>query len=206
MASITWTQFKAFVNQRGLSIQYLDLDDGYYHLSAADGPFRFDYDIPKVSPTPDGSEQADFETNYKAQGNRPVAQAVYMQTAPLLFVVSPIAINFSAGPGTTTTNDFKLLTPTRFKGGEMFVNNLTLGDFGQIQIIDKDNVLGFGANFVLSDWIPKWFVFPGVTNTMESQELSTVVPANVYLRTKYTNTSILTTASVYLNIRAYKKA
>lgn len=205
MASITWTTFKSFVNTRGLSMQYLDLDDGFYHLAAVDGPFRLDYDIPKLSPTPEASEQLDFETNYKPYANRPVSQAVYMQTAPQLYVVAPLAISFLAPANTTTTNDTLLTAAHRFKGGEMYINNLTLGDYGQIQIIDKNNVLGLGANYVLSDWIPKWFVFPGVTNTLDIAELSATVPPGVFLRIKYTNTALLTAATVYLNIRTYKK-
>lgn len=61
----TWATFKSFVDAREVSIQWLDLDDHYY-MYAIDGAFTLRYIMKKDN----GSDQTDFETNYKDAGNK----------------------------------------------------------------------------------------------------------------------------------------
>lgn len=59
---VDWTSFKNFADARLLNIQYLDLFANYY-LSANDGSFTLNCLIPQNG----GSDQTDFETNYKTR-------------------------------------------------------------------------------------------------------------------------------------------
>jgi hypothetical protein len=64
--NLNWPDFKSFVDQRSVSIQWLDIDGNYY-LYAYDGPFSAACLIPKN--TPASANQTDFENNYKTAGN-----------------------------------------------------------------------------------------------------------------------------------------
>lgn len=62
---VNWTELKKFVDDRGLSIQWVDANDKYY-LKAYDANFSLSLAINK-----DGNpDQTDFENNYKANGNK----------------------------------------------------------------------------------------------------------------------------------------
>jgi hypothetical protein len=61
----TWATIKSFSVTRNISIQWIDLDDSY-HLKVFDGPFELEYALLKDG----GSDQIDFETNFKSQGNK----------------------------------------------------------------------------------------------------------------------------------------
>lgn len=66
---VDWNEFKAFVNDRNLSIQWLDWR-GKYWMKAFDGAFELECVVDKVDTPADGSDQKDFEDNYKANGNK----------------------------------------------------------------------------------------------------------------------------------------
>lgn len=62
--AVKWSDFKSFVNSRILSIQWLDIDGNYY-IYATDDSFELECVLPQDG----GSDQSDFETNYKSKGN-----------------------------------------------------------------------------------------------------------------------------------------
>jgi len=68
MKKISWSDFKDFVDDRSLSIQYEQTTDTY-DLSAYDGPHGFKCDLTRPS-----TDATDFETNYKADGNKPLIE------------------------------------------------------------------------------------------------------------------------------------
>ncbi len=71
MDAPTWAIFKTFVTTYSIPIQWIDLGTLYF-LKAYQGPFDVDYYMPKDG----GSDQTDFETNYKTNGNIPVPPPV----------------------------------------------------------------------------------------------------------------------------------
>lgn len=74
---VTWSIFKSFVTARSLSIQYLDLGDGYW-MKAFDGLFSLELNMPKD----DGSDQIEFETTYKALGNKSLITTTQVNSQP----------------------------------------------------------------------------------------------------------------------------
>lgn len=63
---IEWSEFKNIVNIKQMSIQFIQ-HSGNYHLRAIDGVFILECAITLDSSNPD---TIDFETNYKAKGNK----------------------------------------------------------------------------------------------------------------------------------------
>jgi hypothetical protein len=68
---VNWTQFKSFVTDRGLSIQWVTINDNYW-LKAFDGIFSLECIIPLDTTL--SSESVDFETNFKTNGNKSLPQ------------------------------------------------------------------------------------------------------------------------------------
>jgi len=65
---VDWTTFKAFIDSRTLSIQYVLIKDTYW-LKAFDGPFNIETTIYKKTTADDPSDQKDFEDNYLPAAN-----------------------------------------------------------------------------------------------------------------------------------------
>lgn len=76
---VSWTDFKAFVVSKSLSIQWVSAGSNYW-LKACDGYFTLECFISNdsfVSP-----DALDFETNFKSLGNVRPSQFVSVQSAP----------------------------------------------------------------------------------------------------------------------------
>jgi len=74
-------------------------------------------------------------------------------------------------------------------GGKLRVKNANFGDTVCLQVVDVNNVLGFGANLVLAQFITNW----GLVDDQEQQfdedsPYPAKVPAGLYLRLVYTST------------------
>jgi hypothetical protein len=90
----------------------------------------------------------------------------------------------------TTDVDFKMAGERWLVGGTLLVGGGNWGDTATIQIVDKDNILGYGANVVLNQFVTNLQIRNDVT-LQEKLEVSYVslVPKDIYIRIKYTNTS-----------------
>lgn len=77
--NIEWTFFKQFVDSRSLSIQWID-DGTTYWLKAIDGYFTVDCILHKNDLN---DSLADFETNYKANGNKKLSASSDSENATI---------------------------------------------------------------------------------------------------------------------------
>lgn len=100
---------------------------------------------------------------------------------------------------TTGDIDFKIDGKYMMFGVQMVYKDAAFGDYLAFQIVDKDNVLGYGANTVLSDWVKKWYV-PHTQNewTVLSPLAKELPVAGLYARLKYTSVG-LTDVSIKIN-------
>jgi len=82
MIEVKWTDLKTAVNTRGLvsTMQYIELP-GAYLVYAADDWFHMYCDINKAATAPAGSDQEDFEDNFKANCNQKQDKASAIQNA-----------------------------------------------------------------------------------------------------------------------------
>jgi hypothetical protein len=68
---VDWIQFKSFVTSRSLSIQWVSINDNYW-LKGFDGAFSLECIIPLDNTL--SADTVDFETNFKANGNKSLPQ------------------------------------------------------------------------------------------------------------------------------------
>lgn len=74
------------------------------------------------------------------------------------------------------------------KGGMIITQNAAFGDYFKVEVIDIDNVLGYGANLVLSTYINRWYIDPAAQYLAIEAPYAGHVPQNVYVRIIYTST------------------
>lgn len=71
MEKLKWSEIKTFLSQRNAQLQFIEFNK-YYKVIAIDQPLIFYCEIGKVDPVQSGSDQDDFETNYKDSANNPL--------------------------------------------------------------------------------------------------------------------------------------
>lgn len=95
---------------------------------------------------------------------------------------------FTATAGVTTTGDYKILNDSLIDGAVVLVKNSALGDKVTLQVIDIDNIIGYGANVVLGQYVTNWYINPDSTFQVD---LKSAYPAKIlaglYLRVSYTS-------------------
>ena len=69
-------------------------------------------------------------------------------------------------------------------GGEIYVKDGAVGDYATLQIVDVDNLLGYGAGLVLKEYVKKKFIVPGLWH-QGTDSCPGKIPVGVYLRCNY---------------------
>jgi len=187
-----WSDIKAFVDERVISLQYRDISNNYY-LVAFDGPFTLTCRIAKVDSPEVGSPQYEFENNgYKANGNKKLVPDTdaYQRTDQFAFAGEGFTATAPKN-GSTTNLDFKVTAERYINGIQILCSNTGAGDYAAFQIVDKDNVLGYGANTVLQEFAKTW----QIADSNQDQGILQLpfrgkIPANTYVRIKYTAANI----------------
>jgi hypothetical protein len=102
---------------------------------------------------------------------------------------------------TTQDIDFLVGEDLYLDGGTLPIQDGEFGDTIKAQVVDKDNILGYGAGFVVKTWIEKWTLCK--MGTYAECELHTdykgLVLNGLYLRIKYTSVSTTTDPKVAVN-------
>jgi len=207
MIHITWSEFKNQLVLRKSTINYFDKLT-YYRLVMNDGNFSAFTIIQKTSPA--NSDQTDFETNYKSliTNNKQVIQQVALTLAEDNLNIGIQAFSFTAPKNTTSSHDYLLNNSYLFRGIVYLSSDINLGDYVTIQLIDIDNVLGNGVNYILGTPVSKAYM-QSTTNSgpISMQDISAVeLPAaGLYMRVNYTNTNVINTVTVYINMDLYTR-
>lgn len=104
-------------------------------------------------------------------------------------------------PSSVTNIDFKLPEARYLTGGQLLVSGGAWGDTVTIQVIDIDGLYGAGPNLVLGEFVTNLCVNPSSTEQIHLEcPYVALIPMNIYLRMKYTNTDVANTAKVAMNI------
>lgn len=91
-------------------------------------------------------------------------------------------------PANSTADiDFKLTADRFINGGRLIIDNLGSDDTMTFQVVDKDNVLGYGAGVVLDEFIKDYYIPDNATLEIKLDYPAKIV-AGLYLRLKYTST------------------
>jgi hypothetical protein len=107
----------------------------------------------------------------------------------------------TAAVNTTTNIDFELPEERWVSGGILMAQGTHWGDKICLQIIDINNVLGAGYNFVVDEYVTDFYL---VTDSefqiqIESPYVA-LIPAGLFVRIKYTNTSVLDPVECVMNL------
>jgi hypothetical protein len=210
---VVWSDLKAFASSRSLSIQYIQTADTYY-LFAIDGSAELYSQISISSPAND--DQTDFETNFKAAGNKsPTAQVVtqFEQKQYVLALACSTAVIGSDGtvtvliqvPGTPGGSDGRYIN-----AGEAFFDVATPGDkITGVWVVDHDNILGGGADAVVGtytdDAAPSdnqgWYI-PPIQGRVKAETIGFYgfVPSGLYLKLSGKKGGGITSGNLYVNM------
>jgi hypothetical protein len=88
---------------------------------------------------------------------------------------------------TTKDIDFKIEQERWINGGRALIDNIGEDDRVTFQVVDKDNVLGFGAGVVLDEFISGYYI-PTDGNLEVRLAYPARIIAGLYIRLKYTST------------------
>ena len=144
---VDWNEFKKFIDDRKLSIQWIDWR-GSYWLKASDGFFILECVIKKVDPVPGESDQEDFETNYKTDGNKLVKEKATLKMAKAKAAASDgVATILLKVPGIIGSGDGRVV-----EGGEGWFETSDEDDRVEVHITDEDNILGLGSGATIDSY------------------------------------------------------
>lgn len=101
---------------------------------------------------------------------------------------------------TTTTLDWAF-PEERWLTGGLIIASGTWGSHLTIQIVDKDNVLGAGAGYVASEFITQFYIADSQQIQLTKEfNYPALIPAGLYIRVLYYNSSLISLGKVALNI------
>ncbi len=183
---ITWNSLKLIINQRNIHPQYQELEDKYI-LGLALPPLDYICIIDKNT-----DDCTDFENNFKAQSNPPIKQHVLTEPANIALTLWKAPDIGIVDANSNVIVDLQLQpigseTQQIIYGGSLHADNPGFEDHVKFQIIDKDNVLGYGANVIIKEYITKAYL--NNNNSFEEyDEAGAYLPVGLYLRCIYTST------------------
>ena len=106
---------------------------------------------------------------------------------------------------TTKSIDYLISQDRYVNGGKLIISNMGNDDKISFQVVDKDNVLGYGANVVLDEFI-KDFYLPLNESLNVQLDYPAKIITGLYLRLIYTNTNLVNDATVKCNLYLHWKA
>lgn len=106
----------------------------------------------------------------------------------------------------STDIDYKLTEDRFINGVQIFLKNQVWGDNLDFQVVDVDNILGYGAGVVLDQFGTSWYVDP---DTCDQGDLRVEYPAlvldGIYIRIRYNSVGTTDDVDVNANLFLHKK-
>lgn len=119
--------------------------------------------------------------------------------------VNHIGYQFTGTANSTTSYDILISDDHLVEGAEFYTTNINDGDKVSFQIVDKDNIFGYGANTVLNQFVTDWYMPEGSNYSLSYRvPYPAKVYGGLYLRFLYTNTNLVLNAKVKVNLLLHK--
>ena len=216
----SWTAFKSTcITTKGLHLQYEDLGLQYRIIGPDQNSINWEIILDKQILAVDGvtmianPDATDFETSIKAGCNAQIGVTLSSFTTPG-YIFAGDAVMQIIPYGSVVTLDYRV-DPTRFpigaytNGGDILTQNSSFGDWLSAEVIDLNNVMGYGTGTILETYIYKRYLeVPINTSATAIMELETpyvgLVPPGCYLRITYYSTSSSTNVGVAINYDLHK--
>jgi len=208
----TWDELKALITAKSLKLQYELVKNKDYHIWVSENGTTYEMWMLKESPTPDPSDQKDFEDNYKDDCNAPIEMKT-MDDVPYVRVTDRTVglvmhihgSEFTAAADTVTKDQMKFTQDIEIVGATMSCAGSHNGDVINMKVIDIDNVLGYGAGVVLAQFaidVPGELMEGKLVEAISTS--SSTIPAGVYCSMEYTNTHASEEVDVHYIYKYYK--
>lgn len=185
---ISWSEIKRIADEKGLDLQWIDIGDNYL-IKLIDGSFILDCVLSKDQAT-------EFEDTYK--NNNPKKSLSGVQTR---FERDDLILKIARAKADVDENGealIELKVPgvmaqggcRWIDGGKAFFDVGHAGDAViEVAIVDKDNVLGYGANTVLKTYHDDecdlenqgWYIYPTRPLEIETLGYYGQIPSELYL-------------------------
>lgn len=211
--ALAYTDLKALISRKNLAWQHGEQADHYRVFAVDPGGVAYEAKIYKASaaiggvdPAVEAANLADFEANYKPNSNYAIGTRPYPFATPD-FDFAGEGVLAEVPAGQTVDIDYKI-DPAVFPSGA-YVNGASIltkgaafGDYGVAEIVDRDNVLGYGAGLVLKTYVRKWyFMENGLLDIVTPY--AGLIPPGLVIRVKATNTGAAA-MKVAVNYRLHK--
>lgn len=184
---ISWLDCKNIITSRSIYPQYQELSNQYI-LGLRISPLDYICIIEKNNL----EELTDFETNYKSLSNKPIKQYVITEPANVSLTLYNAPDIVTVNPNETVSIDLKLQSASGeskqiIYGGALYADSPGFEDYVRFQIVDVDNIFGYGNNIVLKEYIKKAYL--NNSNSFEQyDEAGAYLPVGLYLRCIYVST------------------
>jgi hypothetical protein len=111
-----------------------------------------------------------------------------------------VGLAFTAAAGVSTTFDYKLTSARVIDGTQVIAKDHVFGDNIDFQVVDVDNILGYGAGTVLDNFGASWYLAADKQDQGHIRmPYSAELIANLYIRVVYHSVGG-TNVSVKLNL------
>jgi hypothetical protein len=133
-----------------------------------------------------------------------VTQKVIQTLGTDRFTLKAQGFKFQPTKDSTTSHDYELVKSYAIKGGCFFSDDCQVGDYAKCQIVDVNNVLGYGAGLVLSEYVEKWYMTPGHLIDLEDVSVGILPVAGLFFRVVFTSTSQSVDPTCVMNLKLYE--
>lgn len=159
-----------------------------------------------IDPEQEAADLADFEANYKANSNFAIGARQYPFSSPDMQFAGE---GFKATFPKAGTNDYfyKITKSYYLNGGEYWTSGTVAGDTLQLDVVDHDNLLGRGVDFVLTSpsYMVDWNLLPqDNARTLFKTNYAAKPPAGMYLRFRYTAVGQNNDVTMFCNLFFHK--
>jgi hypothetical protein len=112
---------------------------------------------------------------------------------------------FEPVAGEASNHDFLVTDDMILDGARVYVNGASDGDYIGAQVVDVDNILGYGAGFVLQTFVDKWFLSPAVTLQFDhNSDYPAKIYGGLYIRIIYHSVGETAPAAMLVNFKLHK--
>lgn len=184
---LTWEIFKQQVDTFNLNIQCLDVKPDQYELFAYYNKFTLTCRILKTDPK--NADQLDWENNYQNISNQKLKQTVIAEPSNISITLYKAADVVEILAQQEMNIDIELIQENAelqqiLYGGALYASDPGFEDYVQFQVIDKNNILGYGTNTILKEYIDKAYL--NNQNTFEDyDDAGAYLPVGLFLRCIY---------------------
>lgn len=210
-----WTAFKAIMAVKGFPHQHED--DGITHtIWGYDGPEAYicniwKGDVPEAvvnagySQAQNDTDKSNFTTSYLSTANKTI-DVTKPFADPIGFRARMKGVKGTATKNTSTNIDYKLTEDRWINGVQIILKDHEFEDTVKFQIVDVDNIFGYGAGLVLDEFGSDW----NLSSDKQDQGIYVLsypakILANLYIRIVYISTGTVNDVRATINYFLHKK-